>query len=116
MQGAFAGPQAAQQQQVPYGANMGYSHQPNYYNNYGVSNAYGAGFQQPAAGYSGYGVGFSAHLQCRTFKENRSCCALESTATPELLHSAQGVLHRADQCSTHNTAGYACRECCPHQT
>ena len=58
MQGAFGGPQAAQQQQVPYGANMGYGHQPNYYTNYGVSNAYGAGFQQPAAGYSGYGVGY----------------------------------------------------------
>lgn len=42
---------------MPYGANMGYSHQPNYYNNYGASSAYGAGFQQPAAGYSGYGVG-----------------------------------------------------------
>ncbi|CAK0752488.1 hypothetical protein CVIRNUC_002150 [Coccomyxa viridis] len=55
-QGAFGGPQAAQQQQVPYGANMGYSHQPNYYNNYGASSAYGAGFQQPAAGYSGYGA------------------------------------------------------------
>ena len=52
---------------MPYGANMGYSHQPNYYNNYGVSNTYGAGFQQPAAGYSGYGVG----SLCFTFTMQR---------------------------------------------
>ena len=60
MQGAFGGPQAAQQQQMPqYGAGMGYGHPSQYYNNvppYGVNSGYGGGFQQPTAGYSGYGV------------------------------------------------------------
>ena len=59
LQGAFGAPQAAaQQQQVPYGANLGYAH-PSQYNNYApyaMNSGYGSGFQQPAANYSGYGV------------------------------------------------------------
>ncbi len=70
MQGAFGAPQAAQQQQpVPqYGANMGYGHPSQYYNNvpqYGVNSGYGGGFQQPTTGYSGYGVRFFSQLRDR---------------------------------------------------
>lgn len=67
VQGAFGAPQAAQQQQVPpYGANMGYGHPSQYYNNvpqYGVNSGYGGGFQQPTTGYSGYGVGCLPHVE-----------------------------------------------------
>ncbi len=59
LQGTFGASQAAaQQQQVPYGANLGYAH-PSQYNSYApyaMNSGYGGGFQQPAANYSGYGV------------------------------------------------------------